>query len=97
MSNLHYLPKATEDPLAANSNKMSQGFLKNSYDKQFKVIIIGDSFCGKTSLLMRINDGKPSTDGQNYEATIGVDCKNKTFLHGDQKLRVRLQIWDTAG
>lgn len=27
--------------------------------------------------------------------TIGVDCKSKTYIHED--LRVRLQLWDTAG
>ena len=64
------------------------------FDKQFKIIIIGDSACGKTSLLMRIGDGKmrPQT-----EPTVGVDMRNKTYLYGEENLRVKLQIWDTAG
>ena len=60
------------------------------------MIIIGDSNCGKTAMLRRVGEGLSFTS-QNSEPTIGVDCKSKTFLHGDDSLRVRLQIWDTAG
>ena len=70
--------------------------MKHTYDKSFKVIIIGDQYTGKTALLMRIGEGKSI---QNYDATIGVDCRSKTFKHGEgeDSCRVRLQIWDTAG
>ena len=64
------------------------------YDKNYKVIIIGDSNTGKTALLMRIGEGEGKAL-RTYDATIGVDCRTKTFAHGDNK--VRLQIWDTAG
>ena len=47
-------------------------------------------------MLRRVGEGLTFTS-QNSEPTIGVDCKSKTFLHGDDNLRVRLQIWDTAG
>ena len=50
------------------------------YDKQFKVIIIGDAACGKTTLLMRMVDGK-SDNRTDYEMTVGVDCRSKTFEH----------------
>ena len=60
------------------------------------MIIIGDASTGKTSILMRIAEGQ-SFASQNNEPTIGVDCKSKTFLHGEDDLRVRLQMWDTAG
>ena len=66
----------------------------SGFDKQFKIIIIGDSGTGKTSLLMRIGDGKARV---NTEPTVGVDMRNKTFLYGEDQLRVKLQIWDTAG
>lgn len=61
------------------------------------MIIIGNSFTGKTALLMRIGDNKPLDSVHSYDATIGVDCKSRTFLHGPRNLRVRLQLWDTAG
>jgi GTPase SAR1 family protein len=43
---------------------------------------------------MRIGDGKMRVE---TEPTVGVDMRNKTFLYGDENLRVKLQIWDTAG
>ena len=68
---------------------------KQAFDKQFKVIIIGDSHCGKTSILLRVGDGKMFASQAQSVPTIGVDCKSKTFLHED--LKIRLQLWDTAG
>ena len=47
-------------------------------------------------MLMRIAENKDPSR-QVYEPTIGVDCRNRTFLHGEDNLRVRLQLWDTAG
>ena len=64
------------------------------HDKAYKIIIIGDPSTGKTSLLMRIGDGKIVSE---TEPTVGVDMRNKTFLYGEENLRVKLQIWDTAG
>lgn len=58
----------------------------------FKLVIIGDSAVGKSSLLLRFSDDKFS---DNYISTIGVDFKFKT-LHVDDAV-VKLQIWDTAG
>lgn len=53
------------------------------------MIIIGDANTGKTAMLMRIGEGKAFAT-QNNEPTIGVDCKSRTFLHGEDNLRVRL-------
>jgi Ras-related protein Rab-43 len=47
-----------------------------NYDYLFKIIIIGDPCCGKTSLLMRTTLNKAN---ETYEMTVGVDCKAKTF------------------
>ena len=55
---------------------------KQAFDKQYKIIIIGDSACGKTSLLLRVGEGKPFAS-QKVDPTIGVDCKIKTFLYHD--------------
>lgn len=59
---------------------------------QVKVLMVGDSGVGKTSLLLRY-------DGDNFQesyiTTIGIDFKTKFLNVGDK--RVRLQIWDTAG
>ncbi|OAY35947.1 ras-related protein Rab7 isoform X2 [Manihot esculenta] len=57
-----------------------------------KVIVLGDSGVGKTSLMNQYVYKKFS---QQYKATIGADFVTKE-LQVDDKL-VTLQIWDTAG
>ena len=57
-----------------------------------KVIILGDSGVGKTSLLNRYVNNKFDN---RYQATIGADFRTKeTEVEGTL---VTLQIWDTAG
>lgn len=63
-----------------------------SYDKMFKFIIVGDSSTGKTSLLTRYLEQGFSI---NTRSTIGIDFKCKTFIY--KNLKVKVQIWDTAG
>uniref|UniRef100_A0A3Q3A1H2 Ras-related protein Rab-35 n=1 Tax=Kryptolebias marmoratus TaxID=37003 RepID=A0A3Q3A1H2_KRYMA len=61
------------------------------YHHLFKLLIIGDSDVGKSSLLLRFADSSFSS----YITTIGVDFKIRTVdIQGE---RVKLQIWDTAG
>ena len=60
-----------------------------------KIIILGDSNVGKTSLMNRYHSGKYT--GQ-YKATIGADFLSKEITHPEDPSRqVSLQIWDTAG
>ncbi|XP_053563019.1 ras-related protein Rab-42 [Bombina bombina] len=64
-----------------------------SWDFQFRVLLLGDSGVGKTSLLRRYTEGEfTETTGQ----TVGVDffCREEEPEVG---VRVRLQFWDTAG
>ena len=89
---------------AANSKKTGyQSRLKlpennvETSDYTFKIIIIGNPTCGKTSLLLRAAEGKRN---ETYEVTVGVDCKSRTFDYKGSdgiKKRVKLQFWDTAG
>ncbi|EXB75905.1 Ras-related protein RABC2a [Morus notabilis] len=63
----------------------------NSYDLSFKILLIGDSGVGKSSLLVSFISA--STD--DLAPTIGVDFKIKLLTVGGKKLK--LTIWDTAG
>lgn len=57
-----------------------------------KVIILGDSGVGKTSLMNQYVNRKFSNQ---YKATIGADFLTKELLVEDRL--VTMQIWDTAG
>lgn len=49
-------------------------------DFRFKIIIVGDFACGKTSILKRLRD---ESFMSNYSSTIGVDYIKKTYNHND--------------
>ena len=66
--------------------------MNSEYDYLFKVLLIGNSGVGKSSLLLRFADDV-FTD--NFMPTIGVDFKIRT-IEVDGKT-IKLQIWDTAG
>ena len=61
-------------------------------DYIFKIIVIGDSGVGKSSLTVRLAEDVFYKD---YASTIAIDFR-MFFMHFMDK-RVRLQIWDTAG
>ncbi|KAF5467020.1 hypothetical protein F2P56_016893 [Juglans regia] len=63
----------------------------NSYDYSFKILLIGDSGVGKSSLLLSFI----SNLVQDLSPTIGVDFKVKLLTIGGKRLK--LTIWDTAG
>lgn len=65
---------------------------EEAIDYQFKVVIIGDSDTGKTSLVAQYVSKMFSVES---ESTIGVDFSFKT-LRVSQGV-VRLELWDTAG
>ncbi|KAG5684146.1 hypothetical protein PVAND_013387 [Polypedilum vanderplanki] len=64
-----------------------------SFDYQFRLILIGDSTVGKSSLLKYFTDGRFA---EISDPTIGVDF----FAHMMEVkdgTRIKLQLWDTAG
>jgi len=61
-------------------------------NKQFKVMLVGDSGVGKTALLRRVCENKFIEE---FESTIGVDYMSSTWEVDN--LLIKLQLWDTAG
>eukprot|EP00434_Breviolum_minutum_P019983 symbB.v1.2.017627.t1/scaffold1340.1/size241236/12 len=64
----------------------------NDYDHLVKLLLLGDSAVGKSSLLMRFCESKFDA---NFVLTIGVDFKWKQVERNQRKLKI--QVWDTAG
>ena len=58
----------------------------------FKIIIVGESGVGKSSILKRAVQNKFD---ESYQATIGFEFLLMHFKVND--LRIKLQIWDTCG
>uniref|UniRef100_A0A0D9VPI5 Uncharacterized protein n=1 Tax=Leersia perrieri TaxID=77586 RepID=A0A0D9VPI5_9ORYZ len=65
----------------------------SSYDCSFKILLIGDSAVGKSSLLVSFVSASHIDD--EIAPTIGVDFKIKFLTVNEKKLK--LTIWDTAG
>ncbi|WWC66394.1 uncharacterized protein I206_100296 [Kwoniella pini CBS 10737] len=66
----------------------------NQPNLNLKLLLIGNSSVGKSSLLLRFTDNEFLTD-EETAATIGVDFKVKS-IELDGK-RYKLSVWDTAG
>ncbi|KAK8809031.1 hypothetical protein WA171_001159 [Blastocystis sp. BT1] len=58
----------------------------------FKVVIIGDSGCGKSSLLLRYVNGFFFCE---YQTTVGASMISKVME--EDGMTIELQFWDTAG
>jgi Ras-related protein Rab-2A len=64
------------------------------YSHLFKYIIVGDTGCGKSCVLLRFMDHRfiPT-----HELTIGIEFGCKVITVPSTDTKVKLQIWDTAG
>ena len=66
---------------------------EDNYDEKIKIMLIGESKIGKTSLISRYCNNEFL--GGVYLSTIGIDFQIKHLVLN--KKNIRLQIWDTAG
>ena len=66
---------------------------EDDFDEKVKIMIIGETKVGKTSLISRYC--KNDFSGGEYLSTIGIDFQIKNLVMNSKK--IRLQIWDTAG
>ena len=63
-----------------------------NYEMMFKVVLVGDSFVGKTNIMSKYLKNEFHEDSK---ATVGVEFGSKQFtIEGHS---VKAQIWDTAG
>ena len=90
-----HLNSQMQPPLPDNPNLQGDNNQTNNaspnYQYIFKVILIGDSNTGKTSLINRFVN---KTFDEKYLCTIGVDFFMKTIEVDEQT--IKLQIWDTV-
>jgi small GTP-binding protein len=70
----------------------------SSFEQNIKLLLLGDSGVGKTSLMMRFSE---QTFSSTFVSTVGIDFKYKMVTidaPGSSKpVTVRLELWDTAG
>ena len=64
----------------------------DDFDIKLKIMVLGESMVGKTSLITRYTNDK---FGGRYLCTVGIDFQKKKIEKNGKK--VLLQIWDTAG
>ena len=62
------------------------------YDLLFKLILIGDSYVGKSNILLKYLKNQFN---ENSKTTIGVEFGTKNIIINNK--RIKIQIWDAAG
>ena len=65
---------------------------EENFDKKIKLMVIGETRVGKTSLIKKY---AKNDFGESYLTTVGIDFQEKIIKLNEQTIRV--QIWDTAG
>ncbi len=94
-SSPHYVTPLSQMKAAATSSSTDTAVsssVMRSPERVFKLIFIGDSCVGKTSLVTRFCRDHFESD---VRSTVGVDFHTRAVLVGEQS--VCLQCWDTAG
>jgi small GTP-binding protein len=84
------LPTGSQLPIKKSTTSKSSK--PREYDYFMKVVLVGASNVGKSSLMMRFTDDKFN---ETYVNTIGVDFRFRTLTILGK--RVKVQVWDTAG
>ncbi|KAK9447974.1 P-loop containing nucleoside triphosphate hydrolase protein [Limtongia smithiae] len=84
---------ASQQSTASRVSSLDQ---ENVYDYLAKIILVGPSSCGKSSILHRFVEGHWKVLAS---PTIGVEFSSKIIKVGTgaRRKRIKLQLWDTAG
>ncbi|KAK8807131.1 hypothetical protein WA158_003890 [Blastocystis sp. Blastoise] len=81
------LPKDQATTLEKRLKSSDNGSLQ-----KYKIVALGDTGVGKTSIITRF---LYDTFDTAYQSTVGIDFVSKTVIVNEKA--IRLQIWDTAG
>ena len=73
-------------------NDLENSLEEEAYDERIRVMLIGNSNVGKTSIAKRYCKNQFN---HNYISTVGIDFVTKYIKVGEKM--INLQIWDTAG
>ncbi|XP_015230178.1 PREDICTED: ras and EF-hand domain-containing protein homolog isoform X1 [Cyprinodon variegatus] len=86
------IPSSPRGQPVGKETTINEESVPSAPDRLFKVVLVGNSSVGKTSLLQRFCDDRfhPGTF-----ATVGIDYTVKTITVDNSQ--VALQMWDTAG
>lgn len=86
------IPSSPRGQPVGKETTINEESVPSAPDRLFKIVLVGNSSVGKTSLLQRFCDGRfhPGTC-----ATVGIDYSVKTITVDNSQ--VALQMWDTAG
>lgn len=72
--------------------------MSSKFDYRVKILMLGNSHVGKSSLLLRFSDNTFSSE---YSVTLGVEYKQKIISlkskETEKNNNVSVQVWDTAG
>lgn len=79
--------------LASLENLPSDHNNRKIESRALKILVIGNSKCGKTSIIRRYTNDSFTED---YNITIGADYTQKV-VEGGSGEQIRLQLWDIAG
>eukprot|EP01012_Entosiphon_sulcatum_P058221 TRINITY_DN82217_c0_g1_i1.p1 TRINITY_DN82217_c0_g1~~TRINITY_DN82217_c0_g1_i1.p1 ORF type:complete len:402 (+),score=59.94 TRINITY_DN82217_c0_g1_i1:664-1869(+) len=87
-------PRVTIPPLPHAIEKLRDLPSTNAREDMalLKVIVVGESGCGKTSYIRQLVEGKFSP---NIRSTVGLDFSEKRFVMKDSAITV--QFWDISG
>ncbi|MEN2497264.1 MAG: GTP-binding protein of the rab/ypt [Marteilia pararefringens] len=80
------------DDLTTDINRSSAYRLAG--ENEIKVVLLGNAYCGKTSLFNRFIYDKFE---ENEQSTIGCHMKKKLVINEKRKERTIVNLWDTAG
>ena len=88
-------PSASTPRQVSRTNNLTQSNVSGNTRKKkavFKILVMGNSKCGKTSFIRRYADGRFDSS---YNITVGADYSKKVITTATHQ--IRLQLWDIAG